>query len=192
MDTTVAQIVRVGGGWAAGFGVTFLALTLGELLVPGERVGVTAALVVTGVGLAGFGLGSWRASRFRRLNRLYFMDHVGTEILRRRRRFEKRAGRVRNVLFAIAVAVVVAFVVLASLEDCPPYAGACYGTFAGHLGLVAASRIVGLALLAAALAAASLHRVHTAETENLELVASDALRRRDDGPIPGTKSSRWE
>ena len=190
IDSTPPQVARVVGGWILGIGVALFLVTYGEFGVRNPPWGALAALALLVVGALVLSLGTLRLRAADRANRRFFAAHAGTEILAARRRRQSRLNHARGAFFLTTVACAVWWVILAGTYACD--AGVCTGFMPGHGAWIEWMQRVTVALGLATLAIAALARVHALETDRWEDLASDYLRRVDDGPAPGMKRSRWE
>jgi hypothetical protein len=190
IDSTPPQVARVAGGWCLGSGIVLFVLTFREL--GGDRFpsGAFTALVLLCCGSLAFFVGSRRLAAADRSNRRYFAENAGTEILARRRLLQSRLTMLRWVLFLSLVTTAAFWVVLISTYPCTD--GVCSGFVSNQGDWIEVLRWVCVGLGAITLVVATLTRVHGSETDRWEELASDYLRRRDDGPVPGLKASRWE
>lgn len=190
LDSTLPQVSRVVGGWCLGGGLLLFALTFKELGTSHRPVwAIVAILVVVGGGLL-LVLGSKRLAAVNRSNRVYFAKNAGTEILARRRLLQTRLTALRWGLFLTLIAVATTWVVFVGTYSCID--GVCKGFVSNQDAWILALRWACFGLGAVTLVIATLTRVHGSETDRWEELASDYLRRRDDGPVAGTKRSRWE
>lgn len=173
-----------------GIGLALFALTFGELGTVRPPSGAITALALTGLGGLTLLLASRRYRSIDRANRRFFEEFAGTEILAVRRRLQERLAKARTACLIAVVAVGAWWIVLASTYSCA--GDVCTGFMPHHAGWFESMRALCVALGIVTLALASLVRVYGAETDRWEDVATEALRRRDDGPVPGLKRSRWE
>lgn len=191
VDTTIPQFARVLGGWIIGYGIAIAFLSFGELFNGARPTGMIWSVSLVGGGLLLFGPGDAITRRGRRNNIRFFSMDGGTAVLRTRRRIEKRAALARNIAAGLVVLLSGITLFLASTLVCVTD-DACTGIIAYQREWTDAMRIVTLSVLAITLALATFSRITTAETDHLEMLGSDTLRRRDDGPLPGSKGSVWE
>jgi hypothetical protein len=190
VNSTTPQMIRLCGAWLLGFGLAFLLLTMGELEVEGPPRGFETAGALAVLGGAFLVVGTLRARVAMRANRAFFSANAGTDILAARRRTEHSAKVTRNVLFLVAVLLGVMWIVLAATYTCE--GSVCGGFVADQGAWVDRLRVVTILVGLATLIFASFARLHEAESDRWEEYASDALRRRNEGPIPGMPTSRWE
>ncbi|MCJ7827273.1 MAG: hypothetical protein MUP36_03425 [Demequinaceae bacterium] len=190
LNSTPPQATRVVGGWTLGIGIVLFAATFRELGTAHPPSGAITGLVLLVAGGLALFLGSRLLTSADRANRRFFAENAGTEILARRRVLQVRLETTRWRLFLVLLSCSVCWLILAGTYSCVD--GVCTGFAPGHGTLIDVFRwmcvIVGLTTLAAT----TLARVHSNETDRWEDLASDYLRRRDDGPVPGLKRSRWE
>ncbi|MBN2176307.1 MAG: hypothetical protein JW722_01460 [Demequinaceae bacterium] len=190
MDSTPPQVARVVGGWTLGIGLAFFVLTYQELGRVHPPSGAIIALVLLGAGGLSLIMGSRRLATADAANRRFFASTAGTEILATRRRLQYRLERVRWWLLLVFVAFCAWWVLLAGTLSCTD--GVCNGFAPGHEFQIDVFRWICLSVGFVTLTVATLARIHGNETDRWEDLASDYLRRRDDGPVPGLKHSRWE
>jgi amino acid transporter len=190
IDSTPPQVARVIGGWCLGCGIFLFVMTFPELGSAHPSGGAILAIVLTVVGGLLLGVGSRRLGSADRSNRRYFAENAGTEILARRRRLQIRLTALRWAFCLALVSAAAFWVVLAGTYSCIDEI--CSGFMSNQGSWIDALRWVCVGLGAVTLVVATLARVHGSETDRWEELASDYLRRRDDGPVPGLKTSRWE
>lgn len=190
VNSTPSQALRVAGGWIAGIGAAVVFLTFGEFAEPGVSPGAVGAVTAFAIGALALTVGTIRWRRAARADTRYFSVHPGSAILGERRLLEARLARARNAAIVVAVVFGAAFVILGSTFTCSD--DRCQGILPSHMAIFALTRVIAAIGAALALILASLVRIHAMETDRWELLSSDAMRRRDDGPTPGLKQSRWE
>jgi amino acid transporter len=190
VNSTPSQVARVVGGWILGVGFAAFSLTFGELGAIRPPTGAIVSIVVAAVGGLIFSLATIRHRVADQVNRRFFSENAGTDVLASRRRFQSTMTKTRTVLLLVLVATCAWWIVLASTANC--IGQVCSGFLSNQNTWIDTTRIVAVILGLTTLAVASLVRLHGVETDRWEELASDALRRRDDGPVPGLKHSRWE
>ena len=190
VDTTPPQVTRVAGGWVLAFGIGLFFVTFKEFGSVHPPTGAITATVLLGVGALLLTVGSLWYSKADRLDRRFFSENAGTEILASRRRLHVRLETSRRWLFVILLVWASCWTVFAVVGvSCVD--GVCEGFVPHQEGLMEVfSWLVGVFGLVT-LIVATLTRVHGKEIDRWEDLASDYLRRKD-GPVPGLKQSRWE
>jgi len=192
VDTTGLQVARAAGGWAFagslfGFVATF------QAWVSGLNVGVPAALLA--ITLASGALFWWSTARFRAqaaANTTAMAGPNAMEPLDSRRVVERRLVITRHALLAAFLVSGVLFIVLVSTLVCPEDQPVCTGIVAEQEQWLHVLQPLTLVFGALLVAVAFLAKAMRVETDRLEDVAADALRRRDDGPTPGLSARRWD
>jgi hypothetical protein len=190
VNSTPPQVARVVGGWCLAIGIVLFVLTFQELGGDQFPSGAFTALVLVGCGALVLFVGSRSLAKADRSNRRFFAENAATEILARRRHLQTRLTAIRWTLFLLLVAASTSWVVLAGTYSCID--GVCSGFVPDQGAWLRVGRWVCIGLGSITLAVATLTRIHGSETDRWEELASDYLRRRDDGPVPGLKRSRWE
>jgi hypothetical protein len=190
LDSTPPQVTRVVGGWTLGFGIALFFLTFKEFGSVHPPRGGIASVVLACLGAVLLVLGSRRLADADHANRQFFSENAGTEILASRRRLQVRLETARRWLIIMVVAWGACWVVFASGYSCE--GDVCEGFVPHQEGLM--EFFLGLFIVfgLATLVVATLTHFLGNETDRWEDLASDYLRRRDDGPTPGLKRSRWE
>lgn len=183
----MAQVVS---GWALAWSGFLLAATAGSFGSEGFPLAPTLSLIVAVASAAVLLTANARLRAARHGNYRYFAaggDAPG--VLARRRAYEDGVRRARNILLASTLVLGVVFLVAISGFRCDA-ADICENVIPGALGISDATRVLTVVVGAVLIAAASLLRAHTTETDTLE-IAIAAAERRDDGPMT-TSRSRWE
>ncbi len=182
--------MRVVGGWVLGFGIGLFVVTFKELGSVHPPSGAITAVVLLATGTSLLTIGSFLYSRADRSDRLFFSKNTGTEILASRRRRQVRLETTRTGLLIVTVLWAACWRVFAGGYTCVD--DVCEGFVPHQEGLMESFMWLCLLFGLMTLITATLARVHGNETDRWEELASDYLRRRDDGPVPGLKRSRWE
>jgi len=190
IDSTPPQVARVVGGWFLGGGIILFILTFKQLGSVHPPSGAITAIILIACGVVLLFVGGRRLAQANRANLRFFAENAGTKILAQRRRLQSRLIRLL-VGFLLAFLVSAAFwVVVVATRSCVDEV--CSGIVPNQASWVSALRLLCVVLGAVTLILATLSRVHGSETDRWEELASDYLRRRDDGPVTGLKRSRWE
>lgn len=190
LDSTPPQIARVVGAWILGFGGALFFLTFKELGSVNPPMGAIMSLVFACAGILALVVGSKRLGKADQANRRFFSENAGTEILASRRRLQVKleSGRIRLIIAVLMLAT--CWIVFAGGYDCD--GDVCTGFIRGQETLMTLFMWLVIVLGLTTLIVWTLARVHGNETDRWEDLASDYLRRKDDGPTPGLKRSRWE
>lgn len=190
--TTGAHLVRFVAIWVTSMGLLLLLLSGGQLLVWDDPGALLLALAL----VAGGG-GIWIAAKRRlahlhRANREYLLSVHGIETMGGR---ERLARRVRALSWtALAVFLAAGGLVI--------WSGSALGCIGVRDDLCSipelpgwvfpVTRAVAIAAGAAFVGLVILGRSHAHETDQMDAVIAEGQRRRLEGPIPGTSTSRWE
>ena len=183
-------MAKVVGGWALGLGALGMLLTGGEFSTGEPGPWAIASAVGAAGGAAVFTIGFLRFRAAHRPNMDFLKSQNATSILAARRELETRFVRARQISLAVFLVIGTAFFLLAGTYSCVEQP--CLGNFEGHLDWIQRTRVWSLVAGAILLPITALARVHIAETNRIEVIASDYQRRREDDDPLGLKISRWE
>ena len=193
-STTRWELVRAAGlVITITFGIA-LFFVGGQLFAWTDPAWPIVDLAILAVGVAVLITSGRRINQLRTANKPYLLSEEGRLAIRGRRELEKRILTIGRVTLAVFIVCAIVFFFLFSAIAC----GSRIDGYCGQVGrpaewIVQTWQLVSVAIGATWAALVSFRRRHEAETERIDLVVAEGLRRRRaEDPMLGTDRFSWE